>query len=213
MAKFKCAICGYIHDEEENGDFNTLDGSWVCPICGADKSVFEKEEEKKIEKVVEEVVSDDLSDDYELSLYEMSVLCTNLAKGFEKLYKEEEFNGLLNVASELSNLSKKSTNNNDQIISLIEEDLNKNFINANVVCDEYSDRGAKRALVWSEKVTRMLSSIIKKYNEVGEEYLVGKDVYVCTICGFIYIGNELPEVCPVCKVPNYKFEKIAKEDL
>ena len=33
-------------------------------------------------------------------------------------------------------------------------------------------------------------------------------VYVCTICGFVYIGNELPEVCPVCKVPNRKFERI-----
>ena len=32
--------------------------------------------------------------------------------------------------------------------------------------------------------------------------------YVCTICGFVYIGNDLPEVCPVCKVPAHKFEKI-----
>ena len=34
------------------------------------------------------------------------------------------------------------------------------------------------------------------------------DVHVCTICGFIYIGDKLPDVCPVCKVPNQKFEKI-----
>jgi rubrerythrin len=33
-------------------------------------------------------------------------------------------------------------------------------------------------------------------------------VYVCTICGFIYIGDDLPEVCPVCKVPNWKFEQV-----
>jgi rubrerythrin len=33
-------------------------------------------------------------------------------------------------------------------------------------------------------------------------------VYVWTICGVIYIGDALPEVCPVCKVPNWKFEKI-----
>ncbi len=38
--------------------------------------------------------------------------------------------------------------------------------------------------------------------------LEGADVYVCTICGFVYIGDKLPGVCPVCKVPNWKFEKV-----
>ncbi|MGI5902217.1 MAG: rubredoxin-like domain-containing protein [Desulfitobacteriia bacterium] len=28
------------------------------------------------------------------------------------------------------------------------------------------------------------------------------------MCGFVYIGDKLPEVCPVCKVPNWKFEKV-----
>ena len=32
--------------------------------------------------------------------------------------------------------------------------------------------------------------------------------YVCPVCGYVHEG-ELPEgfVCPVCKVPNWKFEK------
>ena len=25
---------------------------------------------------------------------------------------------------------------------------------------------------------------------------------------FVYVGDEPPQVCPVCKVPNRKFEKI-----
>ncbi|MFA6688893.1 MAG: hypothetical protein WCR05_05915 [Sphaerochaetaceae bacterium] len=33
-------------------------------------------------------------------------------------------------------------------------------------------------------------------------------VYVCTICGFVYVGDNPPALCPVCKVPNWKFEKI-----
>lgn len=33
-------------------------------------------------------------------------------------------------------------------------------------------------------------------------------VYVCTICGFIYIGDTPPDLCPVCKVQNWKFEKV-----
>ena len=38
--------------------------------------------------------------------------------------------------------------------------------------------------------------------------LENSGVWVCTICGFVYVGDALPEVCPVCKVPNRKFEKI-----
>lgn len=41
--------------------------------------------------------------------------------------------------------------------------------------------------------------------------LTNTGVYVCTICGFIFIGNKLPTVCPICKVPNYKFEEIGGE--
>ncbi|MEM3421851.1 MAG: flavin reductase [Candidatus Hadarchaeum sp.] len=49
--KYKCTICGYIYDPEK-GDpdsgikpgtpFEELPENWVCPICGADKSAFEK---------------------------------------------------------------------------------------------------------------------------------------------------------------------------
>ncbi|MFA5676059.1 MAG: hypothetical protein WDA65_06005 [Christensenellales bacterium] len=37
-------------------------------------------------------------------------------------------------------------------------------------------------------------------------------VYVCTICGFIYIGDAPPKTCPVCKVPDWKFDKIEGRD-
>ena len=50
-AKYKCTVCGYIYDPEL-GDpdggikpqtpFEELPDDWVCPICGASKSEFEK---------------------------------------------------------------------------------------------------------------------------------------------------------------------------
>ncbi len=49
--KFKCKVCGYIYDPAQ-GDpevnikpgvpFNELPAGWVCPVCGAAKSEFEK---------------------------------------------------------------------------------------------------------------------------------------------------------------------------
>ncbi|OPX28670.1 MAG: rubredoxin [Candidatus Omnitrophica bacterium 4484_171] len=54
MDKYRCTVCGYIYDPElgdpdsgiEPGTpFNDIPDSWVCPVCGADKSSFEKIEE------------------------------------------------------------------------------------------------------------------------------------------------------------------------
>lgn len=30
----------------------------------------------------------------------------------------------------------------------------------------------------------------------------------CTVCGYIYEGEELPEKCPVCNAPQEKFEEV-----
>jgi flavin reductase (DIM6/NTAB) family NADH-FMN oxidoreductase RutF/rubredoxin len=53
MVKYKCTVCGYIYDPEL-GDpdggikpgtpFEEIPDDWVCPVCGAAKSDFEKEE-------------------------------------------------------------------------------------------------------------------------------------------------------------------------
>ena len=50
--KYYCTACGYVYDEEagcpEQGiapgtKFEDLPASFTCPICGCDKSMFEKE--------------------------------------------------------------------------------------------------------------------------------------------------------------------------
>ncbi|MEG0597677.1 MAG: rubredoxin, partial [Oscillospiraceae bacterium] len=95
-----------------------------------------------------------------------------------------------------------------QLLALVERDLSSGFPRANSVAGEAKDRGALRSLVWSEKVTRILNSLLTRYAEEGEAMLKNTNVYVCTICGFVYIGDNPPEICPVCKVPSWKFEKI-----
>ena len=32
--------------------------------------------------------------------------------------------------------------------------------------------------------------------------------FTCTICGYIHIGNNLPEICPQCKQPKEKFNEV-----
>ena len=66
----------------------------------------------------------------------------------------------------------------------------------------------KRSPIEFASNTRMLSSLVTRYLQEGEEMLKDESIWLCTICGFIYIGKNPPELCPVCKVPSYKFEKV-----
>lgn len=51
MEKWRCTSCDYIYDPAEGDDdaginpgtaFEDLPEDWVCPVCGAPKSDFEK---------------------------------------------------------------------------------------------------------------------------------------------------------------------------
>jgi rubredoxin len=50
MDKYECSVCGYVYDPEE-GDlendipagtpFEELPEGWTCPVCGAEKDMFD----------------------------------------------------------------------------------------------------------------------------------------------------------------------------
>jgi len=59
MEKYECLVCGYIYDpvigDEKGGvpantTFNRLPETWVCPECGAEKTLFEKLEEEETQQ-------------------------------------------------------------------------------------------------------------------------------------------------------------------
>ena len=218
MNKYICSICGYEYDEQsgipESGitpgtKWEDLPDDWVCPLCGADKTEFKKQGESSSAKktsVRKIEASDDIK---ELSPLEISALCTNLARGCEKQYKLKEASLFTELAGYFKAAAAPADEPNiEKLINLIEKDLEEGFSNVNAITSDNNDRGAMRALVWSEKVTRILKSLMARYQKEGDTMLENTGVYVCTICGFVYIGDQLPEICPVCKVPNWKFDKI-----
>ena len=34
--------------------------------------------------------------------------------------------------------------------------------------------------------------------------------FICTVCGYVYEGEEAPEFCPQCKVPRSKFKELVE---
>ncbi len=202
--KYICQVCGYVYDEEKEGPFSELKDDFKCPLCGAPKSEFKKEERP---------IKGDFSIDEEeeltkLNFGQLAAVCSNLARGCEKQYKSEEaglFNELAAYFTSITPAVNDATVEN--VAKLLQEDIDK-YPTVRAVADQNKDRGAARICVWGEKVTRMLSSLVNRYLNEGEAMLKDTNIWVCTTCGFVYIGDTPPELCPVCKVPNWKFEKI-----
>ena len=244
MSKFKCSICGFVYDEAagwpEKGiapgtKWEDIPDDFVCPLCGAPKSVFEKAETPQQDRAAEpsenvvkkvtasptkvsdgseknnDVEGEDHEDLRELSVGELSALFSNLAKGCERQYLVEEM-GLFNQLADYykSKMAVQKGVSLDDATKLLDADLSDGFAKANAAATKKADRGALRALVWSEKVSRIVKSLLDRYAREGNAMLENTKIYVCDICGFVYIGDTLPQVCPICKVPNFKMSQVGR---
>ena len=206
--KYVCQICGYVYDDaKEKVPFAELPDDWKCPLCGAAKSDFKPEangDEKKVVTAIEPMEAD-LE---KLSAGQLAALCSNLARGCEKQYKQEEADLFKQLADYFTAVVPAV---NDASVDKLAKELQTdadNYAAVRATSDANADRGAARVCVWGEKVTRMLSSLVNRYLNEGEAMLKDTNIWVCTTCGFVYIGDTPPELCPVCKVPDWKFEKI-----
>ena len=206
--KYVCQICGYVYDDaKEKVPFAELPDDWKCPLCGAAKSDFKPEangDEKKVVTAIEPMEAD-LE---KLSAGQLAALCSNLARGCEKQYKQEEA-GLFKQLADYFTAVVPAVNDAsvEKLAKELQTDAN-NYAAVRATADANADRGAARVCVWGEKVTRMLSSLVNRYLNEGEAMLKDTNIWVCTTCGFVYIGDTPPQLCPVCKVPDWKFEKI-----
>ena len=207
MKKYQCTICGYIYDDaKENIKFEDLPDDWTCPICGAPKAVFKeiKEETKELKEEIEEQEEEQLT---ELSNSEIAYICSNLAKACEKQYLEEE----QKLFSELSLHYLNKEENKQGTLNDIQNSINNDteeFKKAMDIAGKYQDRGAKRVINWASKANTMMNVIINNYKEKGIDYLKNTKIWVCDICGFIYVGDVPPKACPICKVPSFKILEV-----
>ncbi len=205
--KYICQICGYIYDDaKEKIPFAELPDTWKCPLCGAARADFRPETgPEEIPAAPVPVLEDDLQ---ELSAGQLAALCSNLARGCEKQYRSEEAGLFRELADYFAAVTPAVDDASvEKLAAALQSDIGQ-YGSVRAAADAAGDRGAARICVWGEKVTRMLSSLVRRYLDEGEAMLAGTNVWVCTTCGFVYVGDQAPELCPVCKVPTWKFEKI-----
>lgn len=207
--KYVCSVCGYVYDEEkEKIPFSELSDSWVCPLCGAEKSAFTAQGENGSRQSEFEPLEID-EDMKTVSPGVISAIFSNLARGCEKQYKAEEMKLFSVLADYFKSVTPKENSADiNTLEELISADIENGYGNLRAAAKSEHDRGTERICVWGEKVTNIANSILSRYKREGDAILKNTEVWVCSVCGFVCIGDAAPTLCPVCKVPNWKFDKI-----
>lgn len=160
MKQYICTVCGYIY--ETDGE---LPNDFKCPLCGAGRDAFVlKDETSKAETTLEKPHAEK-----ELSPMEMSIICSNLARGCEKQYMPEESENFRKLAEFFRQKAETVSNaGTEALLELINEDISVGFPYGKSVADKQPDRGALRCQVWAEKVTRMLQTLLTRYESEGD---------------------------------------------
>ena len=203
--KYICQVCGYVYDGgKEAVPFDSLPESWKCPLCGAPTGEFKSAAAEAPQAAEAPArLEGDLGP---FTAGQMAALCSSLGRGCEKQYKAEEAALFRELAAWFTAAEPAGEMDFAALARQLRDDVAE-YPALRAAADAALDRGAARICVWGEKVTRMLSSLLDRYEREGEAMLEGQEIWVCTTCGFVWIGEAPPELCPVCKVPAWKFEK------
>jgi len=236
MRKFVCAICGYSFDESaglpDKGitpgtKWEDISDDFVCPLCRAPKTVFNVTGEAEAEPGPGlTAASGSAAPDPgtpaqdqntpapafgDLSAGEISAIFSSLALGCEKQRRLEEMEAFNKLAEYFkSKIAGDCGKTLEDAAKMLAGDMNGGIAAATAVAKADADRGALRSLVWSEKVSAMLKSQLDRFFKEGDAMLANTKIYVCDICGLIYTGDTLPEICPVCKVPSFKILEVER---
>jgi rubrerythrin len=154
--------------------------------------------DKKIDGAREVVMAND-------AIY--AAVLSNLSKAAEK-QRLPEASGLLSELAARYPLEAEGAPDLAFVRDQLARDAESGYAAVRESATAVADRGALRAVTWGEKVTKTQKALADRYLAKGEELLEGKDLWVCESCGFIFLGEEAPDICPVCKAPSLRFGKV-----
>ncbi|MBR6522140.1 MAG: rubrerythrin family protein [Oscillospiraceae bacterium] len=214
MEKWRCTICGYVHEGAIADDFK-------CPICKQPASVFEKVEEAaasanpyagtKTEKNLMEAFAGESQARNKYTYFAAVAMregYDQLAEIFLSTARNEQeharvwFQELGHIGTTAENLLAAAEGENyewtdmyDRMAKDAEEegfhDLAERFRMVGAIEKSHEERYRK-----------LLHNVeMQKVFEKGEQVM-----WECRICGHLVVGTKAPEVCPVCKYSQSYFE-------
>lgn len=220
MEKWKCKICGYIHEGALPQDF-------VCPRCKQPASVFEPViEEKaegtgkyagtKTEKNLQEAFSGESQARNKYTFFAAVAQregYEQLAELFLKTARNEQeharmwFEALGGIGGTAANLLAAAEGENyewtdmyDRMAKEAEEEgfpeMAEKFRRVGAIEKAHEER--YRKLLYNVEMQQVFAKS-------------GQTMWECRVCGHLVVGAEAPEVCPVCGYAQSYFE-VRKEN-
>ncbi|NLJ89094.1 MAG: rubrerythrin family protein [Epulopiscium sp.] len=214
MPKYRCTICGYIHEGELAEDF-------VCPRCKKPASFFEKVEEKKqgknpyagtkTEKNLMEAFAGESQarnkytyfahiaqrEGYE-QLAEIFLTTARNEQEHARIWFEE-LGGLGNTAV---NLLQAAEGENYEWTDMYDRFAKDAEAEGFPELAEKFRKVAEIEKAHEERYRKLLRNIEKK--QVFEK--TEETMWECRVCGHLVTANKAPDVCPVCKYAQSFFE-------
>lgn len=213
MEKWKCTVCGYLHE-------GSMEAGFKCPICQQGPELFDKMEESASPKLLKGTKT-------EKNLQEAFTgesQARNKYTYFASVAKKEGYEQIADIflktaenEKEHAKLWYKALNG----IGTTSENLLHAAMGENYEWTDMYDRMAKEAdeegFYDIAELFRYVAEIEKKHEERFRRLLqnveirkvfekTGIMIWECRNCGHMVIGKEAPEVCPVCAHPQAYFE-------
>lgn len=88
-------------------------------------------------------------------------------------------------------------------------EVNEMYPAYNAIAQLQDEKGAKQSIHYAleaERIHEQLYGIAKESVEAGKDIEL-KEIHICPVCGYTYMGVEPPDKCPVCGVSREKFVK------
>ena len=219
MAKWKCTICGYIHEGDMTDDFK-------CPKCKMPASKFEKIEEAapsnnpyagtKTEKNLWEAFAGESQARNEYTYFasvaktagyeQISAIFLQTAEN-EKEHAKLWFKALGELGDTPANLLHAADGENYEWT-----DMYDGFARDAEEEGFYELAAQFRAVAAIEKAhEERYRALLNNVESKAVFEKSGVTIWECRNCGHIVVGTAAPEVCPVCNHPQAYFE-VRKEN-
>ena len=218
MDKFKCSICGYIHEGELTTDF-------ICPVCKQPAKAFEKIEEAK--KVASKYAGTETEKNLETAFAGES-MARNKYTFYSLIAKNHGFEQIADLflktaENELSHAHmwfKELNGLGDVAENLLHAAEGENYEWTEMYY-KFAQTAEKEGFPELAKRFRYVAEVEKHHEERYLELLKNvkeslvfakseKTVWECRNCGYLVEGNNAPEVCPACDFAKSFFEVHAK---
>lgn len=214
MAKYRCTVCGYIHEGELTEDFK-------CPICKQPASAFELVEEKmdssnkyagtKTEKNLEEAFAGESMARGKYTYFAQIASregYDQIAEIFQKTARNEQeharmwFQELGHLKDTAGNLLQAAEGENYEWTDMYDRFAKDADAEGFPELAEKFRKAGAIEKTHEERYRKLLSNVeLQKVFEKSEEV-----IWECRVCGHLVMGKKAPDVCPMCSYSKSYFE-------